>query len=131
MDGLFDGFGEETISDDDDIRNYDDVGKHSNESDRYSGIIFYQYLDASDDKNYRMKSEEQRTFSKCNIVQLILAEYHTFRKCITSLLIKCIFSLQIFTWNEVINFAAHSRVMPESVVTADQSCRTEMVNSRV
>ena len=60
MDGLFDSFGEETISDDDYIQNYDDIGKLSNESDHYSGAIFYQYSDANDDKSYSMTSEEEQ-----------------------------------------------------------------------
>jgi len=33
-----------TISDDDDVRNCDDVGKFSNETDRDSGSMFDRYL---------------------------------------------------------------------------------------
>ena len=43
VDGLFDSFGEETISYDDYVQTYDDVGKLSNKSDHYRGIICYQY----------------------------------------------------------------------------------------
>ena len=50
LDCLFDSFCEETVSDDDDVRNYDDIGKLSNETDRDSGNIFDRYLDTSDDK---------------------------------------------------------------------------------
>ena len=37
LDGLFDSFGEETISDDNDFRHYDDAGELSNETDRDNG----------------------------------------------------------------------------------------------
>ena len=46
----------------------------------------------------------------------------------TSLFIKYIFGPYILTGNEVVNFAAHSLGMSYSVVTADEGCRTEMVN---
>ena len=52
MDGLFDSFGVETILDVDDVQNYDDVGKLTNETDHDSGSIFDRYLDTSDDKSY-------------------------------------------------------------------------------
>ena len=67
LDGLFYSFGEETISDDDGVWNYNDVGELSNETDRDSGSICYWYLDASDDKCYHMKQEEeQRTMLSMN-----------------------------------------------------------------
>ena len=47
LDGLFDSFGEETMSDDNYIRSYDDVGELNNETDCDSGIIFDRYLDGS------------------------------------------------------------------------------------
>jgi len=56
LDILFDSFGEEIISDDDDIRNYDDVGKLGNDS----RSTFYRYSDASDEESYRMKPEEEQ-----------------------------------------------------------------------
>ena len=39
LDGLFDSFGKETNSDDDDVRNYDDIAELSNETDSGSGSI--------------------------------------------------------------------------------------------
>ena len=96
LDGLFDSFGEETISDDDYVWNYDDVGKFNNETDHASRIILDQYLDASDEKNVQNKTRARAL--QCNIVQLILlADYHTFRKYTISLFIKCIFSSHILT----------------------------------
>ena len=56
LDILFDSFGKEIISDDDDIRNYDDVGKLGNDS----RSTFYRYSDASDEESYRMKPEEEQ-----------------------------------------------------------------------
>ena len=52
LDGLFDSFGKETVSDNDDNRNYNDIGKLSNETDPDldSGSSFNRYLDTSDDK---------------------------------------------------------------------------------
>jgi len=41
LNGLVDSFGEETISNDDDVRNYDDVGKLTNVTDHESGNIFH------------------------------------------------------------------------------------------
>ena len=50
--GLFESFGEETISDDD-IRNYNDVSELSN------GSICYLYLDASGDDSDSVNLEEE------------------------------------------------------------------------
>ena len=52
---------------------------------------FYRYSAASDDESYSMKREEEHVpCCQCNILQLILlADYHTFRKYITFLFIKC------------------------------------------
>ena len=60
-------------------------------------------------------------YCPCNIEQLILlSNYSTFQKYITSLFIKRIFGPQILTCNEAVNLAANSLGMPYSVVTADQ-----------
>ena len=59
LDGLFDGFGEETISGDDDVRSYDDFGELSNETKGDSASISDRYSDARDDKRYSMKLEQQ------------------------------------------------------------------------
>jgi len=39
LNGVFDSFGEETVSDDIDVRNYDDAGELSNETAHDSGSI--------------------------------------------------------------------------------------------
>ena len=59
-DGLFDSFGEETIMEDDYVRNCDDVGKLNNKTDHDSGIISDRYSDVSDDNSYRIKSEQEQ-----------------------------------------------------------------------
>ena len=62
MDGLFYSSGEETLSDDDDAQNYDNVGELSSETDSDSESIFDRYSDTNDDKSYSMKQMEvQRT----------------------------------------------------------------------
>ena len=48
LDGLYDIVGDETISDDN-VKNYNDVGELSNETDLYNRSIFEQYLDTGDD----------------------------------------------------------------------------------
>ena len=113
LDGLFDSFGDETILDDDYVKNYD-VGKLNNETDHDSSIILYRYLTASDNKNYRIKPEQdQCTSRQCNTVQLILlADCHTFQNYITSQFTKYIFGFQILTWNEFVNFVAHHWICP-------------------
>ena len=94
MDGLFDSFGKETISDDVYIQNYDSVGKLNNETDHDSRIIFYQYSDSRDDTNSSIKPEENVAYQIVNVIQFSLL---TFQKYITSLFIKCIFVSQILT----------------------------------
>ena len=59
LDGLFYSFGDETILDDDYVQN-NDVGKLNNETDHDSGIICYWYPNASDDKNYWIKPEQEQ-----------------------------------------------------------------------
>ena len=62
LDGLFYSSGEETLSDDDDAQNYDNVGELSSETDSDSESIFDRYSDTNDDKSYSMKQMEvQRT----------------------------------------------------------------------
>ena len=56
---ILDGFGEETISDDDDVRSYDKVGELSNETKGDSCSISDRYSDACDDKSYSMKPDQQ------------------------------------------------------------------------
>ena len=56
LDGLYDSFGEEIILDDDDVWNYDEL---NNKADCNSGIISYWYSDASDNKSYRIKPEQE------------------------------------------------------------------------
>ena len=51
LDGIFNSIGEETISNDDDIRNYGGFGELSNKTDCDSGSIFYRYSDDSDDES--------------------------------------------------------------------------------
>ena len=93
LDGIFYSFGEETTLDNDDVRNYDYVGKLCNVTDHDCGSIFEQYPDASVDQSYSIKQEkEQCSICQCNIVHLILlSDYCTFGKYITSLFIKYIF----------------------------------------
>ena len=57
LDGLFDSFGKETISDDDYVRNYDDVGERNNETDR---LAFDRCSDAIDDNSYSIKLEQDQ-----------------------------------------------------------------------
>ena len=52
----------------------------------------------------------------------LLADYRTFQEYITALFAKCILGPIIQTWNQVVNFAAHTLGMSYSI------CRTEMVN---
>ena len=59
LDGLFASFGEETILDDDDVWNYDDVGELCNETDCDSESIFYRFSSANDDESYSMKPEDE------------------------------------------------------------------------
>ena len=47
------------MSGDDYVRNYDDVGE-LNKTDCDSGIIFDRHSDASDDKTYRIKLEQEQ-----------------------------------------------------------------------
>ena len=54
FDNLFDSLDEETISDDDGVRN-NNVGELSNETDHDDGSIFDQYSDASNDKSYSIR----------------------------------------------------------------------------
>ena len=69
MDGLFHSFGKETISDDDDVENYDNVDKPTNKTDRDNMSIFDRYSDASDYKNYRGRA------SYCVVNEIISSFY--------------------------------------------------------
>ena len=60
LDGFFDSFGEETTLDDDCFQNYNGVGELSNKTDYDSWIILDRYSDASDDKSYSIKRQEEQ-----------------------------------------------------------------------
>ena len=60
LDGLFDSFGDETISDDVYIQNFNDVDELNNETDHDRGIICNRYSDASNDKSYSIKPDEDQ-----------------------------------------------------------------------
>ena len=61
LDGLFDCFGEEIMSDDYYVRKYDDVGELSSETDHDNGSIVYRYSNTSDDSSYNVQLEEEQS----------------------------------------------------------------------
>ena len=68
LDGLFDSFGEETMSDDVYVQNYNNVGELNNETIHDSGIIFYRYSDDRNEKSYSIKMEEKVAYRIVNVI---------------------------------------------------------------
>ena len=75
----------EKLLDDDDVRNYDDVGELSCKTKGDSGSIPVRYSDARDGNNHNMKPEQHAVLSMQNGTAHLLADYRTFRSYIKSL----------------------------------------------
>ena len=88
---VFDSFGEETKSDDE-LRSYDDAGELSYETDRDSGVCLIDiWVPVMMKLSLCIWRKSCLLCHQCNIVQLmLLANYHTFGKYVTSLFIICI-----------------------------------------